>query len=211
MLIFSDQKLAYLAVPKTGSTGIEAALAPYASIAFRSPPVIKHIPAYRFRRFVHPMLSAMTLNDIEIIAVIREPVSWLGSWYRFRGRAELDGMSESSAKMSFDAFVLAYLLPERPPVADVGSQLKFLTNGARQPLVHRLFKYEDSENLVEFMSDRLGFQFDLQRRNASPPRDFQLSATVESRLQSELSHEFQLHARADGTLMKLPDNYTKLS
>jgi len=33
---------------------------------------------------------------------MREPISWLGSWYRFRQRPHLDGRPASTKDMSFD-------------------------------------------------------------------------------------------------------------
>ena len=44
MLVFWKQKLVILSVPKTGTTAIEAALAPHADIVVSHPPEQKHAP-----------------------------------------------------------------------------------------------------------------------------------------------------------------------
>jgi hypothetical protein len=52
MLVFWKENLVLLAVPKTGSTALQGALAPRASMVFRDPPKLKHAPCYRYRRFL---------------------------------------------------------------------------------------------------------------------------------------------------------------
>ena len=79
MLVFSKAKLVILSVPKTGTTAIEAALAPIADIAVTNPPDLKHAPVYRYNRFFRPMVEKFIGTDVDVAAVIREPVSWLGS------------------------------------------------------------------------------------------------------------------------------------
>ena len=44
MLVFWNKKLVFLSVPKTGTTAIEAALAPFADIVVSNPPELKHAP-----------------------------------------------------------------------------------------------------------------------------------------------------------------------
>ena len=50
MLVFWKERLVFLAVPKTGTTALEGALAPKAALVFRDPPILKHTPLYRYRR-----------------------------------------------------------------------------------------------------------------------------------------------------------------
>jgi len=46
MLVFSNEKLVFLSVPKTGTTAYEAALAPHAAIVVSNPPELKHAPVF---------------------------------------------------------------------------------------------------------------------------------------------------------------------
>ena len=63
MLIFWDQRLAFLATPKAGSTAVEVALEPLASLAVQRPPKMKHVDAAGFYRHIHPWLQGMTADQ----------------------------------------------------------------------------------------------------------------------------------------------------
>lgn len=43
MIVFIQEKPVILSAPKTGTTSLQAALEPHASIMFRDPPGVKHI------------------------------------------------------------------------------------------------------------------------------------------------------------------------
>ena len=103
MLLFWKERLVFLAVPKTGTSAYEAALQTRASIAVLDPPELKHAPIYRYNRFFRPMFERTGGEDMETLAVVRDPLDWLGSWYRYRRRPFLDGKRTSTADVSFDA------------------------------------------------------------------------------------------------------------
>ena len=109
MLIFYKERLAFLSVPKTGTTAYESALAPRADMVISEPPMLKHAPVYRYNRFIRPMFLKVCDVELELMAVRREPVSWLGSWYRYRQRPFMEGKDNSTHGISFDDFVLAYM------------------------------------------------------------------------------------------------------
>ena len=111
MLVFWKQGLVFLSVPKTGTTAWEEALAPYASIAVLDPPDLKHAPLYRYNRFFRPMFEKVGQgNPVETLAVVREPVSWLGSWYRFRRRPFMQGKKNATFDISFDELSCFYMV-----------------------------------------------------------------------------------------------------
>ena len=56
MLVFWEQRLAFLATPKTGSTAIAAALESLAAVSIQRPPLLKHTTVHRYRRFIGPFL-----------------------------------------------------------------------------------------------------------------------------------------------------------
>ena len=118
MLVFSKACLVFLSVPKTGTTAYESALAPLASMVISDPPELKHAPVYRYNRFFRPALEKFVGPQIDIIAVMREPVSWLGSWYRYRRRPFMQGQAKATHDVSFDDFVRAYCRSSRPGFAD---------------------------------------------------------------------------------------------
>jgi hypothetical protein len=198
MLVFWKARLVLLAVPKTGSSAYETALAPHASMAVLDPPELKHAPVYRYNRFFRPMFEKVG-GEMELMAVVREPVSWLGSWYRYRQRPFLDGRPTSTSGISFDDFVTAYTKGERPRFANVGSQSKFIEPRPNGTAVSHLFRYENQAGLVGFLEDRLGLTLDLPRSNVSPRAELRLSPKVEEELRRKCAADFALwdSARAD--------------
>lgn len=196
MLVFWEQRLAFLATPKTGSTAIAAALESLAAVSIQRPPLLKHTTVHRYRRFIGPFLEAASKDSFTLVALMREPVDWLGSWYRFRQRDETDA-GKSTRGMSFDDFVRAWCQDQRPDFADVGSQGKFLR--PRQGVgVDRLFRYEEIETFVHFLEERLDCEITLPRLNVSPPGATDLTAETRKLLQEFAVEDFALYETLRG-------------
>ncbi len=191
MLIFSEENLVLFAVPKTGTTALEAAFAPRATVVLRNPPDLKHMPLYRFNRLFVPLLEKTGVTNLETIATVRHPVDWLRSWYKFRARPALEGRPQSTANLSFDDFVRGYLQNKRPPPSNIGSQAKFLTYEEQMGADH-MFQYEQLDKLVDFLAERLNKRVDLPRKNVSPDREAPLSPGLEKRLQQKFPDDFAL-------------------
>ncbi|GAW33851.1 hypothetical protein RA2_00896 [Roseovarius sp. A-2] len=192
MLVFSNQRLVLLAVPKTGSTALEVALAPLASMIVRGPPELKHAPVYRYNRFFRPMIERFAGGEVAVVAVMREPVSWLGSWYRYRHRAALAGHPNSTQGISFDAFVSSYCQGKPQEFANVGAQSKFLEPQRNGTKVTHLFRYEEQDDLMDFLAERLGIRPKTAQHNASPSLGLELSDRTEARLRRKYADDFTL-------------------
>ncbi|MFZ3583489.1 gamma-glutamyl kinase [Loktanella sp. DJP18] len=190
MLVFWKENLVILAVPKTGTTALEGALAPKAAMVLRDPPTIKHAPIYRYRRFLKPFFVQAGGQDPETLAVVRDPIDWLGSWYRYRARTDLDGHPNSTKNISFDDFVLEYVKGKPEPFANVGSQAKFVCDGDGQIAVNYLFAYDRQDRLIAFLQDRLDVTLTLPRLNVSPLRETRLLPQVEAKLRDRRAAEF---------------------
>ena len=194
MLVFWKEKLVLLSVPKTGTTALENALAPQADMVISNPPELKHAPVYRYNRFFRPMFEkACKEENMETVAVMREPISWLGSWYRYRRRDSMRGQAKSTHDVSFDEFVDAYCRGDRPPFANVGSQAKFLEPRPNGSSVTHLFRYEDQLSLLAFLEQRLNTKLTLTRENVSPQMDLSLSPRMETKLRRKCPEEFTLY------------------
>lgn len=198
MLIFWKERLVLLSTPKTGTTSIEAALESLAHVAIRRPPELKHLPAARHQRHLAPLLEAAAGARFTTVAMMREPVDWLGSWYRFRQRDDIAERERSTRGLTFDQAVTGYL--SDPPAANmaVGSQARFLCDREGRPMVDRLFRYEAIGDLVAFLEDRLDCRVVLPRLNASPAADLHLTAATRSRLTERLAPDLALYARLAG-------------
>ena len=201
MLIFLRQGLAFLATPKTGTTAVEMALRPKAEIIFAKGR--KHVTAQRYHARVAPFLQETYGMRPEPLAVMRDPVTQIRSWYRYRSAPRLEGTEVSTRGMTFDDYVLAVISDDPPPAAQVGSQYQFLTSDSGDLLVEHLFAYESQPAFRRFLADRLGDDFEIKARNVSPEVHAPLSTEVEARLRAARAAEFGLYDRlrvADGYL-----------
>ncbi len=199
MLVFWKQKLVILAVPKTGTTALAAALGQDADIAVNDPPELKHAPLFRYNRFFRPMFEKACKEDgMETLAIMREPVDWLGSWYRYRQRDFVKGKPTSTENISFDDFLLEYCKEGRKPFANVGSQAKFLEPRPNGTKVNHLFKYEDQDALLDFLQNRLDRRIELGRHNVSPEIALSPSSDVIAHLREARSEEFDLYKSISG-------------
>lgn len=191
MLVFLAPNLAFLAVPKTGTTAVEMALRGRADIAFRGR--LKHMTAPRFHNRFRPFLEENYGARPEAMAVMRDPIEQIRSWYRYRSR--LKAGRHAIRGIGFETFVEAMLSDSPPPFAEIGSQHRFLCGGEAAPMVEHLFAYEAQPRLLDFLSERFGERITLRPRNVSAPVDTPLSAELETRLRAARAREFALHDR----------------
>jgi hypothetical protein len=196
MLVFWEQRLVFLATPKAGSTAIAAALEPLASVSIQRPPVLKHTNVRRYHRFIEPYLNKASGAEFTSVALMREPVSWLASWYRFRRREDVLDPAASTQGMSFDEFARAYCTTPRPVYADVGAQAMFLAPPDKRR-VDRIFKYERIDTLVAFLEDRLNFEIVLPRVNISPVAETNLALETRALLEKTMAADIDLYNKLE--------------
>ena len=193
MLIFTRQNLAYLAVPKTGTTAIETTLRRHADILFAKNR--KHMPARAFHRNVAPFLK--TAYDLvpDRVAVMRDPIAQLSSWYRYRSGDRLHGSPKSTAGISFDQFILDVISDTPPPHADVGGQFKFLSGPQGKILVHHLFAYEHMAQFHDFLEARFDEPLEFKTQNVSPKIEVEIESKTHAKLRAARATEFDLYDR----------------
>lgn len=192
MLIFFDQRLAFLATPKAGSTAIEAALGSLATAVIQRPDALKHTPAARFEKFLAPYLQEASGARFTVTALMREPLAWLGSWYRFGQRDDGLAPEGHSRDVSFDEFVRAWCRSDPPEFARVGTQSAFLKVGDRLG-VDRLFRYEDIDAFVHFLEDTLDCAITLPRLNVSPSANMDLTPATQDLFRQTAAAELELY------------------
>ena len=183
-----------LSVPKTATTAYESALRDRADIVISDPPLLKHAPVYRYNRFLRPMFKQVCDVELELMAVMRDPIDWLSSWYRYRQRPFMQGKDNATHGLSFDEFVQGYMKGQKPGFANVGSQAKFLETQPNGCGVTHLFRYEDQGKVQNFLQDRLSHEFSLKRENTSPEMSVHLSPNVEEKLRRKCAVEFERYA-----------------
>ncbi|MEH7826845.1 hypothetical protein [Gemmobacter denitrificans] len=192
MLVFWHQRLTMLATPKTGTTAIESALESMAHVVIQRPPQLKHASVRKYHRFMGPWLESAAGGPFTLIATMREPLDWLGSWYRYRQRDDMNDDRKSTEGITFDAFVRAYCSDAPPAYAAVGAQANFLQAKGERGLDH-LFRYERIEDLITFLEDRLNCEIILPRLNVSPKADLALDPATERMLRKFAAKDFALY------------------
>lgn len=191
MLIFLSQKIAFLATPKTGTTAVELALKPRAEIVFARNR--KHITALRYARKIAPFLEDTFDVRPASVAVMREPVDQIRSWYKYRSQGRLDGTKLSTKDITFEQFVREVISPKPPERARIGRQFNFLTDGKSEVMADHIFAYEHQETFLMFMSERLQHPVEPAAKNISPKVDAPLSDEALALLREARAEDFILY------------------
>lgn len=193
-------------MPKCASSSIESALAKHCNINFSGKDRIKHINAQDFRDYILAYHTKVLGNSsILTFCLMRDPTDWLFSWYRYRQRNHLKKPDHPFAHnytgdISFDTFVEAYLSPEeRPSFARLPRQMDFLRLRNGDLGVDRIFDMNRIDLVAEFLSERIGEQIEIPRKNVAPKMEMELSEALSDRLREFLQEDEalyrQVHAR----------------
>ena len=179
-------------MPKTGSTAVALALRSKASAVFNHPQGLKHMRVRRYEQHLKPLLLETGTAAYQTMAVVREPMDWLGSWYRYRQRSVMKEPEKSTSAISFDAFVRAYLADDRPAFAQIGSQAEFLRGLDGRIGVDHLLRYEDQGRIKRFLGARLGHRINLKPLNVSALKPLPLGPETEAAMRAARSDDFRL-------------------
>lgn len=196
MLVFWNAGLVILANPKTGSEALQEALWPHADSGTRFPPFYRHMNRAWFEKSWAKILTPEDRARFQTFAVVREPVDWLSSWYRYRQRQDIAGRPASTREVSFAEFVESWLSDAPAPFASVGRQSRFCADKDGTTAVDHIYAYEAPHTMRAFLESRLGQRIEMARRNVSPAADTILPEPLRRRLESEAAAEFELHAAA---------------
>ena len=132
-IIDHDNKLIYIAIPKTGTTSTQSFLKKIISdnsivVNYNKPNNIglnKHSSAKTISSIIE------NYSDYHSIAVIRNPYDWYVSWFTFRQR---DGSEFSSKNMSFKEYL------NKGPMKEL---LSWICDDNDNIIVDSIIKYED--------------------------------------------------------------------
>jgi len=193
VLISYRARLGYLAIPKTGTTAIETCLRPECDIVLQGNAHGKHLNIAEYRRFIAPMLTYLGAPRIELCAVMREPLDWMRSWYRYRQRPE-EPEASATRGISFETFIAAVLSPEQPTYTHyIGSQAEFLQGAAEAGLALHLFRHDDIGAFHRFLEERFARKLAFERLNVSPRIEAPLSSASARAFERHFSADFDLY------------------
>lgn len=205
MLVLPKARLVYLATPKTASEAIRAMLAPHAETP-ETARQFPHMNAATYARRWAALLRAELGGAPETVAVMREPMEQMESWFRYRQRPALKGHPNSTLGISFPDFVEARLADPAPPFAAVGRQDRFLGFLDDGPPVTHVFDFARLDLLTDFLQARLGTPLVLEPRNVTirdPDGTDPLPLDLLRRFRKAHAAEFALYDRvaAEGHLI----------
>lgn len=178
MLISVKHNYVFLCTEKCASNSVETMLKAYSDIALLYPPALRHTNYREYSQYIKPYLKEKAgIDSIETICLVREPLSWLNSWYRFRSRYKIRDPKHPKHKNStfgiqFSEFIEAYMSPNPPSFANVGSQFSFVQDHMNKVSVDTIFLYESIGDFVEYMSNKVGRKLKIENKNVSPKKIF---------------------------------------
>lgn len=199
-MAFPAHGFVLLAMPKCASTSIETALAPHASLVIDKPPSRKHLGCSGFAKRIAPALAAdgHPRDSYELVTMFRDPIAWLESWWRYRGRLD-DGSDNSTNDLSFEEFARLYVDGDPTAPTPRGRPGQFLTvDGVVE--VDRVFAVERPDVWQSWFSERLGVEVSVERRNVSEERvPPELSDATRTALEAYFAPEYAVASRLQET------------
>ena len=208
MLISIEHGFTFLCVPKSASTSIQSAIRGYCDIIFSGHPKVKHVDAQTYSDNILPLLPSP--KKIESFCVMRPPLEWLESWYRYRSRNELMSPEHPNHKnytgnVSYNEFVKAYLSKGiQPHYARLASQYRFMQLINGEIGVDRIFTIDRMDLVSQYLSNKVGEKVFIDFENRSSPKSIELDQTLKKNLQDHLAHDIALYkaVKQSGELTK---------
>lgn len=192
MMYLPEANLVYIAVPKTGGVSAANALRPYAdpSTIYDTNDVNSMHTTSSFARRLYP--------KSDIVCVVREPVDWLFSKYKYTSGPYFSWDSVYTTRhQTFSRFVKRYLKGEKPWPEPHRMQVDYAQEA------NFIFKYENLSGFTNFLSKRLGQTIVLPTLNVSPQKSFDVPEDQILEVKSFLKDDYTLWNSA------LPEGITR--
>lgn len=167
MLIGVRKRFVYAANTKTASTSIEFALSAHAEIICGGGPARKHMSLGGVEKeywfvFQNPKLN---FESFFRFGVMREPISWINSWYRYRRENKV--ASPLPATMSFEDFWRARDWNIQSAAGKRYLQSTVFTNTQNKILADVIIPYERMNDFLPEIMKLLKIDYSLPHKNAS--------------------------------------------
>jgi hypothetical protein len=167
MLISVQKRFVFVANTKAASTSIEAMLAPHAEIARPGGARLKHISLGTIR-YDYGFLFDLPEYPFESFfrfGVFRDPVDWLGSWFRFRKGNQVE--APLPAEMTFAEFWAMKDWNIRRTDGEPLLQRDMFCDGRGELMTDILLPYDRIDALLPQVMAGLGIEGQLRRLNVS--------------------------------------------
>ena len=200
MLVFPRERLVFLCTPKSGSTSVEEAYAPYAGGVLGGHPRLAHVDLATYERGLASLLGD-DQGMLETVCLIRDPLEQLRSWYRYMRRPDRKQSNWFDRDWSFEDFVAHFLNAEQG--CRMKTQHEFAQDETGEVGVNRIFALERVDRFVAFMNERLAIRVRLPVLNASERTSTTISSGLETELRRRLASDFELH----GAVLKAEEGW----
>lgn len=195
MILCHEKRFLFVAVPKTGSTSIESALAAYGD---HSPFGRKHASMSTAVKRLGPGIVKRYLA----FCVVRHPVDWVLSWYAYRSRSELSDPEHRhhqnySGLLSLEDFLQSFVFTARPQSKSrrergLGAQRDKICDRSGTILVDKLCRYENLERDFQTVMSELGIDaVDLPLLNESPSGKKLVKENLDPALYDKIANHYE--------------------
>ncbi len=172
MLIFVEKRLILYSMPKTGTTSIQKALEKSATIRFSRTGKfgLKHIDAENFQKWGKTLKDQFPGDKFVSCCVMREPIDLLRSWYKYRSRKNIKSVERSTSNITFDKYINNLYEKKNQDKSSrslFDGQSRFLFPKDKM-LIDRIFPYGKFDSFIEFITNKIGKDFEIPRINISP-------------------------------------------
>lgn len=213
MKLSTKYGFAFLCTPKCASTSIEAAIDPVCNVDFSGPGAIKHINARVFNESILALHKRLMPSvAIESFCMMRDPLGWIESWYRYQRRDELKdpahfNHARYTGNIGYDEFIAAFIQPpgkNRPAYARMITQNDFVRLDNGEVGVDRIFPVERMDLVMDFLRQKTGRKIAIPQENVSPKQACQLDPGLARQLEAHLAPDIALYeqVRAQGCYSK---------
>lgn len=208
MIINFDHKLAFVCTTKCASTSIEKFMRKGERIELTGSPQMKHKDAIFFKKKIKPFLTtAFPDSEFVSFALIREPIFWLMSWWKYRQRPNAPENVKTN-NISFNDYVLDFMKPidQRLPSSKLKYPRNWIIDDDGFVVVDKVFTVDKIEELEAFLTRQTGSEVYLEHLNKSTDTDLStirsLPETTTKIVNEVMNIEFQIYRAA----MASPDH-----
>ncbi|MBR0671876.1 hypothetical protein [Neoroseomonas soli] len=189
-----------LSMPKCASSSLQQALMPVCDVRFKDH--MKHVSYAFVTDWVLPMMKARRAPapyEPRVFSLVRDPIDWLYSWYRYswdeRGRPTPGGgAKEQPVYSTFASFLDAYFSSKPPRVGGVLRQSDFLRDRTGALGEVELFRLESHARLIATLETLSGQKLDVKVTNQSRARsDVDFEGIDLLALRRRLASEYELY------------------
>lgn len=180
MLISTKKKFVFLSNYKCASTSIESVLKEHCELILTGPK-FKHLPIDKFNKYIKPLLETMGFYDFETYCIVRDPIDYVFSWYRYRQRDELKKVKSIryTGDVTFDQFVKEVCSEDSAPYSILGdppeNQHLFVGYKNGKFKVDNVYTLDNIKLFSKDMYDKFDIDIDIPNKNVSSKREFDLS------------------------------------